>query len=122
MTSESERVKNYRKKQLENPEKAIEYRSRLASSQRRYNRKKFETFISMYGGKCECCGEIEKDFLTLEHKNVTGTNARKNLNTNNNQREYINAVKSYRPDLYEILCYNCNLAQRRKGKCPHKCK
>ena len=71
-------------------------------------------FIEMYGGKCECCGEAQVEFLTLDHmdysskeKGETGTTA------------YMKALKEHRPDLYQVLCWNCNCA-RRRGICPHK--
>jgi hypothetical protein len=30
------------------------------------------------------------------------------------------AAKEYRPDLYEILCYNCNCSKGKHGYCPHQ--
>ena len=71
-------------------------------------------FIEMYGGKCTCCSEEQIEFLTLDHidyctkgKGETGNKA------------YMKALREYRPDLYQVLCYNCNCA-RRHGVCPHK--
>jgi len=95
------------------------WRKQLCEKHLQYLKRKFDKFIEMYGGKCACCGESEPGFLTLEHKNGTGGDIRKSKNTNNNQGEYIEACKEYRPDKYEILCYNCNLAKRRLGYCPH---
>ena len=74
-------------------------------------------FLEMYGKKCSCCGESEYEFLTIDHiiprtyenRNETGVKA------------YFKAISEYKPDLYQVLCYNCNCG-RRHGICPHKLK
>lgn len=72
-------------------------------------------FIEMYGKQCACCGEAIKEFLTIEHK--LGQVGKKKETS---RKSYSNALKEYRPDLYEILCYNCNCAKGKLGYCPHK--
>lgn len=73
-------------------------------------------FLSMYGNSCNCCRETIPEFLTIQHihgqvgikKKQSGTTA------------YRAAVKEYRPDLYEVLCVNCNFAVRWGRTCPHQ--
>jgi hypothetical protein len=75
--------------------------------------------IKEYGGKCECCGENEFNFLTIDH--IFGKN---------NKEIYVNEVKSglytylrnnnYPKDKYRLLCYNCNCSRGHWGKCYHE--
>lgn len=75
-----------------------------------------EKFLKMYGSKCTCCGELDVRFLTIEH--ILGQVGKKKQGSH---RSYNHAIKEYRPDLYEILCYNCNCAKFRNGGiCPHR--
>lgn len=88
-----------------NPDYAIE----------RYNIVK-SAFFEMYGSVCICCGEIIVEFLTLEHK--LGQVGKKRKETS--YGAYKKAIKEYNPDLYEVLCLNCNHAKGRFGYCPHE--
>lgn len=83
-------------------------------TQKEWYKTKREQFLEMYGGKCACCGETEKDFLTIEH--VRG---QRGMIREGSNAAYRKSVKEYRPDLYEILCYNCNCAKGKLGYCPH---
>jgi hypothetical protein len=83
---------------------------------RDYSHKIRNEFLDMYGGRCECCGEIEYVFLTIEH--VKGQIGIKRKETGKNA--YKKALSNYRPDLYKILCMNCNSATRFGRICPHQ--
>ena len=72
-------------------------------------------FFSMYGNKCECCGEEYVEFLTIEHKQ-----GQKGLKRRGAYSSYKDATSVYRPDLYETLCMNCNHSKGRYGYCLHK--
>jgi hypothetical protein len=114
-----EHSKKYRIEHKEETQAYAEkYRSENKEKNHTYGKKrnlKIKTnFIEMYGNKCACCGEKQIEFLTLDHidyskkgKGETGSKA------------YMKALAEYRPDLYQVLCYNCNCA-RRHGICPHK--
>ena len=84
-----------------------EYQRKLAA---RYKKE----FLSMYGNVCSCCGESEFEFLTIEHKEGQTKETRRT-----GLVAYRDAVKEYRPDLFEILCWNCNCAKGKLGYCPH---
>lgn len=72
-------------------------------------------FLDMYGRICNCCGEMQVEFLTMEHKlGQIGEKRKESGDTG-----YRIAVKEYRPDLYETLCMNCNFAKAKYGYCPH---
>jgi hypothetical protein len=72
----------------------------------------------MYGSKCNCCGECDTRFLTLDHVQNDGFEQRKEMS----QRQIISdAINSFNPSKYQILCYNCNCAKNANGGiCPHK--
>ena len=75
--------------------------------------------IKAYGGKCECCGEVEPRFLTIDHKNGNGKEHRKSVGRG--WRMYLWLAKQGFPkDDYRLLCYNCNCARGQYGRCPHE--
>jgi hypothetical protein len=95
---------------------------RKCDYQKQRNKKIREKFIEMYGGKCSCCGESDVIFLTMDHINNDG-NKRRGKYGCNNLKEYSLAIKEYRPDMFQVLCYNCNHAKHLNGgECPHKLK
>ena len=82
-----------------------------------YHRREKERFIEAYGGKCQCCGEPQYEFLTLEHVFGRGKEERKQFGL----RLYLKARKEgYPKDKYQCLCWNCNAAKGVYGKCPHQ--
>lgn len=78
-----------------------------------------QCLLDYYGNKCTCCGEVTKEFLTIEHLNNNGSLQRK--------KQGLVGVTFYRwvikqgfpPDL-TILCFNCNCSKGIYGKCPHQ--
>lgn len=94
-------------------------RDKLKEYQRRYRaagkHKVYRVkFLEMYGGKCECCGEMEEVFLALDHKKG---NKRRISNT---YKSYVDATKTLDNDEYRILCHNCNMATKGGNICPHQ--
>lgn len=73
--------------------------------------------ISLYGGKCVCCGETEPNFLTLDHVNNDGALQRKKINAGSATYKL---VMKERPTDIQVLCYNCNCAKGHYGICPHQ--
>lgn len=71
-------------------------------------------FLEMYGNRCSCCGEKNYEFLTIEHKL-----GQKGIKRQTSSKAYREAIKIHNPELYEILCMNCNHAKGRYGHCPH---
>ena len=78
----------------------------------------WEAFLKMYGSQCACCAEANKAFLTIEHLQGMAGQDRAKSNT---RHELVKALREYRPDLYAVLCFNCNMgkAHRGHGTCPH---
>lgn len=76
--------------------------------------------ISIYGGKCSCCGEERFEFLAIDHVNGNGNNMRKNKIHPQGAGFYYWLVKNNYPKDFQILCHNCNMAKAFYGYCPHK--
>lgn len=106
--------KNYNQRiylDLQGTEKLKDYRIRDLQHRKEVRR----LFLKMYGGRCSCCGETKEEFLTIEHKNGQ-VKGKKEVGI----VAYRLATKEYRPDLYCILCWNCNCSRGRYGYCPHQ--
>jgi hypothetical protein len=117
-----EDIKEYRRKyKEEHPEKFKysrenypKHKETKREYQRNLTRKYKLSFLEMYGRVCVCCGESGLDFLTIEHKL-----GQQKISRRTGLVAYRDAVKEYRPDLFEILCWNCNCAKGKLGYCPH---
>ncbi len=70
-------------------------------------------------GPCECCGESELVFLTIDHPNDDGAEHRKRIGSGS--RFYSWILKNDFPDDLRSLCHNCNQGRRiNGGMCPHE--
>lgn len=81
--------------------------------------------LNTFGRKCQCCGERNPQFLTLDHVNNDGGKQRaKNKeehNSTNIELIYQQARREGWPkDKYQLLCMNCNFAKGHWGICPHQ--
>lgn len=117
-----ERLKQLKKEwYIKNHERELEKarirRENNPNKYRNYSKKSKQGFLEMYGGKCACCGECIPEFLTIEHKQ--GQKGIKQTMKRKSTKAYRDAVKNYNPDLYEVLCFNCNCAKGNLGYCPH---
>ena len=65
---------------------------------------------------CRCCGEKTIEFLTLDHINGGGRKHRKEIGSNN----YYRWLVKNKPEIIQILCYNCNCSKGHFGHCPHE--
>jgi len=108
--------KEYRQKSgyKASPEKLA--RDRYAGFQRHLTLK--QTVIDAYGGKCECCGETDLIFLSIDHINRDGSEHRKELKKLG-MKLYEWLVENDYPSGFRTLCLNCNCALGFYGYCPH---
>ena len=84
-----------------------------------------EATFAAYGGYvCACCGETERNFLTLDHVNNDGASQRRAMYGSRNAAGYVTYAWLFRkgfPAGYQVLCMNCNHGKRmNNGVCPHK--
>lgn len=67
--------------------------------------------------QCACCGETNRNFLTVDHINNDGYKERENSDWFGIARWLI---KNNLPEGIQILCMNCNFARYHNGgTCPH---
>jgi hypothetical protein len=78
--------------------------------------KKKKEFLDMYGHQCSCCGESEEKFLCIDH--ISGQRGIKKKDTS--IRAYKKAIEIYAPEIFRVLCANCNMATRWGQICPHQ--
>lgn len=87
---------------------------------RRHHRNKVYV-LEKYGTECTYCGEKRYELLVCDHINNDGARHRetqeyKRFNCGG-MYGYL-AKTEYRPDLYQILCHNCNAAKQYYGISP----
>lgn len=71
---------------------------------------------------CECCGEKNLEFLTIDHIKGGGNKHRKRLRKKYKTNLYMPTIlkRLGYPSGYRILCYNCNSSLGHYGYCPHQ--
>jgi hypothetical protein len=71
---------------------------------------------------CACCGESHFGFLTLDHKNNDGGKHRRELGIRGRRADYMLKwiIKNNYPNMFQILCYNCNCSKAHAKYCPHE--
>ena len=88
--------------------------------QKRYELKLKEKVYEGYGNKCNCCGEKNWLFLTVDHI-MGGGNKERRKNKSGWVGLYVSIINNNFPNIYQILCMNCNHGKyRNKGICPHQ--
>lgn len=78
---------------------------------------------SHYGDHCSCCGEGNRQFLTIDHVNGGGRGHRASLGPKGASSLAVlyDIKKRGFPADFQILCFNCNCGrQQNGGVCPHK--
>ena len=107
--------------------KSNQYLIRERDKYRYYNKKKMVMHkqklqcIEYYSnGKmcCNCCGENNIKFLTIDHINNDGNIHRKS-NSRHGTPKWL--IDNCFPNGFQVLCWNCNLGKfHNKGICPHE--
>jgi hypothetical protein len=92
--------------------------SRTLERQRQNDHKLKVAFVQAYGGCCECCGEKQLAFLTVDHINHDGQEHRKTLGRRGVYHDL--RRRGWPKDAYRCLCMNCNFATRKGKTCPHQ--
>jgi len=79
-----------------------------------------QSVINGYGRLCECCGEDQCEFLTIDHVNNDGKDERKKSNFAAASLHRQIKAENF-PPRYRLLCYNCNIGRYKNGGvCPHE--
>lgn len=107
----SENRKQWKKTYQSTPE----YKEKTNIRNRNRIERLWNEVLIFYGNRCECCGESNISFLTLDHINGGGSKERMGSTTTLQK-----AVDEKDKNKYRILCYNCNTGRYWNGGiCPH---
>ena|SRR3990167_2743785 len=102
------------------PEIYKRWRKQRTEYGKKYSRKVRLEVLKKYSNnllECNCCGEKEIKFLTIDHINNDGATHRKIIKQSLDAWLY---KKDFMPNRFQVLCVNCNYAKQWYGKCPHK--
>jgi hypothetical protein len=94
-----------------------------ANGRATYHRRR-RRIMEKLGLKCECCGETEYKFLTIDHRNGNGNAHRRTFGKSKGTPTlfYRWADTTPKRELKKTLrtmCWNCNCAIGAWGTCPH---
>ena len=96
------------------------YRVHTNASHRKATWKLKLEIINAYGGKCECCGENNVEFLSIDHINGNGKKHRDEIKDASGIDLYRWLRNNNFPkDNFRLLCMNCNFSLGKYGYCPH---
>lgn len=117
-------IESNRKSYQKNKAKRVEYyrahRDVKNAYQRENNKKLRLEILNYYSNgniKCNCCGESELHFLSLDHINNDGYTHRKTVGFA--RQLYMWIKRNNFPPIFQVLCMNCNFAKGKIGYCPH---
>jgi hypothetical protein len=96
--------------------------SESAKTKRNQNLCRDQVFAAYGGYKCNCCGESEPMFLSIDHIDNNGAEERRSgLYAGSGIGFYMWLRKSGFPSGYQVLCMNCNTGKHKNGGvCPHQ--
>ncbi len=92
------------------------------NSDSHYRRLKHAAVMAYGGYRCNCCGETEHTFLSIDHVHNDGYKHK-----GPHGRRYVGLSlfswlkKNDYPDGFQVLCHNCNIGKHlNDGVCPHQ--
>jgi len=106
-----------------NPEELAAFRLAEREKTKRLNTILKDDVFTAYGGwKCACCGEVERDFLTIDHMQNNGSKLRREGVHGHGMQFYRWLKKSGFPPEFQVLCMNCQFGKRMSKDhiCPHQ--
>jgi hypothetical protein len=120
-----EHKREYRNRKIANgtPEEVAALRASEADKTKRNQAKCRDEIYSAYGGyKCNCCGEAERMFLSIDHVNNDGAQEQKSGKYNGSGSAFYTWLrKNNFPTGYQVLCMNCQIGKHKNGGvCPHQ--
>lgn len=120
-----EQSREWRNRKIANgsPEEVAALRqSEKDKTKRNQARCKAEVFAAYGGYRCNCCGETEPMFLSIDHVHNDGAAMRKaKLYSGNGTGFYLWLRKNGFPSGFQVLCMNCQIGKHKNGGiCPHQ--
>lgn len=99
----------------------VEHREENSRRHKSYRVKSKLQVLNYYSGnniKCQCCGEMNLEFMTVDHIEGNGSEHRKEMRKNGiHIHNWL--IKNNFPSGFRVLCFNCNCSMGSFGYCPH---
>lgn len=96
-------------------------RERLREYNRAWRTSAKSEVLRHYGTSCECCGEDDVRFLTIDHRDGNGRRHRAEIGRRTGPSFYRWLKAQGFPEGYAVLCFNCNCGRSvNGGVCPHR--
>ena len=119
-----EQSREWRDRKIANgtPEEVAAFRAAESDKTKRAQAICRDQVFEAYGGyKCNCCGETEPMFLSIDHVDNNGANERKSGKYCGSGTGFYQWLrKNNFPSGYQVLCMNCNTGKHKNGGvCPH---
>ena len=112
---------NSRRSELRNPER---YRRLKLEYMARKNKLICTQVIGHYSDwkfACMCCGESERDFLSIDHVAGNGNKMSRELGIpREGYQLYRWLFNNGLPSGFQVVCMNCNLSKGKHGSCVHQ--
>jgi len=94
-------------------------RDRYDQSQREYRHRLINDVINGYGGKCACCDETRKEYLSIDHIDGNGNKQRREIGVSSSREFYCWLRQNNYPEGFQVLCFNCNMGKGNYSVSPH---
>lgn len=96
--------------------------AKLLIDKRNYWNNIRDEVLMAYGNKCQCCGESDVRFLTLDHIDGRVNTGKSSTGKRITGKKSMAEAKrlGFPKDKFQILCFNCNCAKGIYGTCPHQ--
>jgi hypothetical protein len=120
-----EHKREYRNRKIANgtlEEVAALRAAESAKTKRNQDRCRDEVYSAYGGYKCNCCGEAERMFLSIDHVNNDGAQERKSGKYKGSGSAFYTWLrKNNFPVGYQVFCMNCQIGKHKNGGvCPHQ--
>jgi hypothetical protein len=122
--TKARKARNYEKQRDEYIKRATKWAKQNKEKRQKSNKnwrwKIRLQMIDAYGGKCVCCGEENKEFLTIDHIKNDGYKKRQEGEQSGAALYKKLRDQNWPKEEYQLLCMNCNFAKGHWGICPHQ--
>ena len=89
-------------------------------AKRRHEENKKLVFEAYGGAICNCCGETQPEFLSIDHINNDGAEHRREIGNSGSRIYQWLRIHNF-PEGFQVLCMNCQTGKRiNNGVCPHQ--
>ena len=93
-------------------------RDRCNQLNRESNYRLKDEVFDAYGGKCACCGETRKEYLSIDHIDGNGNKQKREIGVAGSDDLYRWLRQNNYPEGFQVLCFNCNCGKGSYSVCP----